>query len=278
LSLSSSSLTFLSLLPPALLFLEKKQSCNPQTPPIFSENHQKIIMVSLTPVVAALLASMPLYASAQTTSLVGTWSSGSNAVQTGPGFANPSNVSFVYPKTAGISYSFNAPDANGAAWYEISRYRFTSNGAQPNCITAVMNWVHGTYVEVDNGSVILTPNGDGYQQIQDPCAAQSNFIENYNITELLAPGFYTYNDVTNGLSLQLFNFDGSKLAPMKQISSTPNMLPTQSLRNVTPAITPVSRRSIDSSNGALPARKVLGDWTLASIAATAVLAFGASVL
>jgi hypothetical protein len=234
-------------------------------------------MVPLTPVLAALLASVPLYANAQLTSLVGTWSSGSNNVQTGSGFANPSNVSFTYPTTAGISYSFAAAGADGKTWYEIARYRFTSNGSQPNCITAVMNWVHGTYAEADNGSIILTPNGDGYQQIQDPCAAVSNFIENYNDTELLVSGWYTYTDTTNGLTVQLYQFDGSPLAPMKQISSTPNMLPTQALRNVTPPTEVVSRRR-KRSNGAQQVRQVLGDWTLASTAATVVLAVGVSVL
>ena len=59
------------------------------------------------------------------TSLVGTWSSGSKAVSTGPvsaiiqnhrnipthasqGFANPTNMSFTYPSVTGISYSLCA--------------------------------------------------------------------------------------------------------------------------------------------------------------------------
>ncbi|KAF5343794.1 hypothetical protein D9757_007130 [Collybiopsis confluens] len=234
-------------------------------------------MVPLTSVVAALLASVPLYANAQLSSLVGTWSSGSNNVQTGRGFANPSNLSFTYPSTTGISYSFATAGTDGQTWYEIARYRFTSNGSHPNCITAVMNWAHGTVAVADNGSLILTPNGDGYQQIQDPCAAVSNFIENYNQTELLVSGYYTYTDTTNGLTLQLYQFDGAPLAPMKQISSTPNMLPTQSLRNVTPATEVVSRRR-KRSNSAQQVRQALGDWKLVSIAATLTLAVAVSVL
>jgi hypothetical protein len=225
-------------------------------------------MVPLTPVVAFLLASVPLYANAQLSELVGTWSSGSKKVQTGSGFANPSNTSFIYPPTAGISYSFTD------TWYEIARYRFTSNGSQPQCITAVMNWVHGTYEQASNGSIVLTPNSDGYQQIQDPCAPQSNFIQNYNDTELI-PSFYTYNDVDNGLTLQLSDFDGSLLAPMTQVFSSPQMLPLQKLRNVT-APTQVETRRRKRSNAA--PRNVLGEWTLASAAATVALAVGSSVL
>jgi len=79
------------------------------------------------PLLALLIVSFP--ALAQVTSpqlLVGTWSSGSKNVVTGPvsvfflilawsrllltrtvakGFAQPANTSFIYPATAGVSYS-----------------------------------------------------------------------------------------------------------------------------------------------------------------------------
>lgn len=99
-----------------------------------------------------------------------------------------------------------------------------------------MNWVHGTYSVNDNGSLTMTPFGDGYQQIQNPCAAVSNFIENYNLTELYTM-WQIFQDPTTGYKLHLFQFDGSPLAPQFQVSTTPNMLPLQSLRNVTPAVT-----------------------------------------
>ncbi|KAG5654323.1 hypothetical protein H0H81_004742 [Sphagnurus paluster] len=104
-------------------------------------------------------------------------------------------------------------------------------GTEPTCITGVIGWVHGTYALNSNGSITMTPLGDGYQQIQDPCAAISNFVENYNITE-----YYTqwriFQDPVTGYKLHLFQFDGAPLAPMFQISTTPNMLPTQLLRNI----------------------------------------------
>lgn len=147
-----------------------------------------------------------------------------------------------------------------------------STGSQPNCITAVMNWVHGTYALQSNGSIVLTPNGDGYQQIQDPCAAVSDFIENYNDTELIPNFWYAYTDSTLGQAIQLYAFDGTPLAPQYVVSATPNMLPTQQLRNVTAATTVLARRG----NGAV--RMIMGDWTLASTAATVVLAVAASML
>ncbi|KAG6902421.1 hypothetical protein C0995_000347 [Termitomyces sp. Mi166 len=194
----------------------------------------------LTPLLCLTIASLAPSAYSQdivydiahnATNIVGTWSSGSKQVLTGPGFANPANQSFAYPKTTGISYSFS-----GDGFYEIARYRFNGNGSEPTCITGVINWVHGTYALNGNGSMTLTPLGDGYQQIQDPCAAVSNFLEDYNQTE-----YYTqwriFQDPVTGYKLHLFQFDGAPLAPQFQISTTPNMLPTTLLRNV-PSATP----------------------------------------
>ncbi|KAG5642420.1 hypothetical protein DXG03_002822, partial [Asterophora parasitica] len=164
------------------------------------------------------------------------------------GFANPANVSFTYPKTTGISYSFT-----GDGFYEIARYRFIGNGTLPTCITGAIGWVHGHYVLNNNGSITMTPLGDGYQQIQDPCAAVSNFIEDYNITETYKQ-WRIFRDPTTGYKLHLFQFDGAPLAPMFQISTTPNMLPTEMLRNI-PAddsngVKKPTRRSVQKRNDA----------------------------
>lgn len=190
----------------------------------------------LTPLLAALLATVVraqdvVYdAEHNATALTGTWSSGSMAVRTGSGFSNPANKSFTYPKTTGVSYSFSDD-----GFYEISRYRFNSNGSEPTCITGVIGWVHGRYALQPNGSLIMTPLGDGYQQIQDPCAAVSNFIEDYNLTELYQ-SWRIFQDITTTppvFKLHLFQFDGAPLAPQFQVSAQPIMLPTRLLRNVT---------------------------------------------
>jgi len=162
------------------------------------------------------------------TVIVGTWSSGSRAVRTGDGFANPANQSFTYPKTTGVSYSFSDD-----GFYEIARYRFNGNGSEPTCITGVIGWVHGTYSLLPNGSIVLKPLGDGYQQIQDPCAAVSNFIESYNYTELYRSWRIFQDPQTLDYKLHLFQFDGSPVAPQFLVSPTPNMLPKTLLRNVT---------------------------------------------
>ncbi|EIW81532.1 hypothetical protein CONPUDRAFT_82418 [Coniophora puteana RWD-64-598 SS2] len=174
------------------------------------------------------------------TTIYGTWASGSKNVITGPSFASPNNVSFHYPATTGMSYSFTTD-----GYYEIARYRMEGNGSAPNCITGVMNWAHGKYTLQPNGSITMTPFGDGYQQIQDACAAVSNFMQDYNDTELYAQWGIS-RDTTLGYILQLYQFDGSPLPPQYQISTSPIMLPTQPLRNVTPPPeTPSRKRSFE---------------------------------
>ena len=106
----------------------------------------------------------------------------------------------------------------------------------PNCITGVLNWHHGQYTFNDNGSLTLNPLSDGYQQVQDPCAAESNFIEQYNHTELYM-GWQIFMDTTDGPKLHLFEADGTPVAPLFQVYSTANMLPTELLRNVSVTIT-----------------------------------------
>jgi len=134
------------------------------------------------------------------------------------------------------------------------QYRFILAGSEPSCITGVMNWVHGTYTLQGNGSITMQPFNDGYQQIQDPCAAVSNFIENYNNTELYQ-SWRIYQDATQGYKLHLFQFDNAPLAPQFQVSTTPNILPTQQLRNLPQNDTNtngVKQRSLEQrSNGAV---------------------------
>lgn len=174
------------------------------------------------------------------TAITGTWSTGSKAVSTGAGFADPANMTFFYPNTTGISFSFS-----DQGFYEISRYRFNGNGSQPTCITGVIGWVHGTYSLNANGSISMTPMGDGFQQVQDPCAAQSNFIELYNQTEYYK-GWRIFQDPSAGPKLHMFQFDGSPLPPMFQLSTTPNMLPTRLLRGGDSSTDSVQRRSEES--------------------------------
>ncbi|KAF8237214.1 hypothetical protein L208DRAFT_1248765 [Tricholoma matsutake] len=203
----------------------------------------------LTPLIGLVLASLaPSVFSQQinfdsshnSTTIIGTWSSGSRGVVTGPGFANPANESFFHPQTTGISYSFSTD-----GYYEIARYRFASNGSKPTCIIGTVIWVHGFYQLDSNGSISMIPI-EGYQQVQDPCAANSKVLQIYNETELYL-SWRIFTDPTQGYKLHLFQFDGTPLAPQFQVSTTPIMLPTQRLRNYTSTVALVNANSaIDS--------------------------------
>jgi hypothetical protein len=115
----------------------------------------------------------------------------------------------------------------------------------------------------------MTPMGDGYQQVQDPCAAVSNFVENYNITEHYTQ-WRIFMDPTYGPKLHLFQYDGSPLAPQFQLSTTPNMLPTQPLRNVTPVTGSLAVSFLGVSNNAPDARR----WTAAVVGAAGLVVLG----
>jgi len=178
-----------------------------------------------------------LYDSAHNvTSLLGTWSSGSGAVETGVGFANPVNFSFTYPATTGISYAFTTDvlSDGSAGYFEEAQYRFTGNGSQPTCIIGVVQWQHGTYETLANGSIVLNPfPTDGRQQVQDMCAAKSNIIQQFNQTTLFQ-SWRIFQDPQLGPKLQIYQYNGAPLAPMYLVAQTPNMLPTTTLTaNVT---------------------------------------------
>ena len=160
-------------------------------------------------------------------SIVGTWSSGSGGVLTGEGFCTPSEYSFKVPSTTGISYSFTAD-----GHYEEATYKFNSNASTPQCIQAVLIWQHGTYtINDDNGIDTIPIAEDGRIQVEDPCAASSNVLTTANITRHFSK-YLTFDDpVKDKPALQLYDFDGSTLAPMYLISQSPNMLPTSSITN-----------------------------------------------
>ncbi|KAI0716229.1 chaperone for protein-folding within the ER, fungal-domain-containing protein [Earliella scabrosa] len=160
------------------------------------------------------------------TSIVRTWSSRSSKVVTAAGFANPAHTTFIYP-----------PVTAQDGFYGLPATRSTPKvPSSPNCITGVLNWHHGQYTLNTNGSITLTPFEDGFQQVQDPCAAETNFIEGYNWTELYR-SWRIFYDPNDGYKLHLSERDGKPVAPLFQVYCTPNMLPTQQLRNVTVTVT-----------------------------------------
>lgn len=123
-----------------------------------------------------------------------------------------------------------------------------------------------------NGSIVMTPNGDGYQQIQDPCGAESNFVENYNITELYQ-SWQIFQDPVDGYKLHLFQFDGSPVNPQFQVSVTPVMLPTTKLRNVT---APVTTAGASTRKRDLEASGSESRWSVGRAMAVGTVLFGAA--
>src|SRR6202035_5557575 len=85
-----------------------------------------------------------------------------------------------------------------------------------------------------------------FQQIQDPCAAQSNFIEPYNQTELYQNWRIFQDPQTLDFKLHLAQFDGALLSPQFLVSPTPNMLPKRLLRNVT--VPPTTQDGLTTQN------------------------------
>jgi len=194
------------------------------SPPLSSATMLSSILALALAVYSA--SAQDLYgADHNTTSIVGTWSSGTQKVVPGVGFADPAQESFTYPKASGVGFSFSDD-----GWYELARFRYSANASHPECIIATVIWAHGTYDLLDNGSIILTPIGDGYQQVQSPCTKDSNFMQEYNITEVFT-NWRIFTDVTFGPKLHLYQFDGSPVAPLFRLSDQPNMLPKQKLRN-----------------------------------------------
>lgn len=137
--------------------------------------------------------------------------------------------------------------------------------------------MHGTYQVLANGSLIMTPFGDGFQQIQDPCAAQSNFIENYNDTELYL-NWQIFLDTSTGYKLHLFQFDGTPVAPQFQISPQPNMLPTQLLRNVTAGFTTQDGFVATGSKSVLSVSNSARTWASLSVSTIVAAVAGTGAL
>ena len=153
-----------------------------------------------------------------------------------------------------------ASSADG--FFEESLYRFTGNGAyrlrparmsgtdqlllgsDPRCVIGVMQWQHGRYELVANGSIVLLPFAeDGRQQVQDPCAAESNVLRQINVTTLFLH-WRIFRDPQGRDKLHLFRFDGAPLNPMIRVSDTPNMLPTRTLTNTTIGAQASRKRSL----------------------------------
>ncbi|CAG7924925.1 unnamed protein product [Penicillium olsonii] len=204
----------------------------------------------------SLLATVAL---ANVNDLVGTWTTKSRQVITGPvgrsiqlgpngtnahqGFYDPLEDRLLEPSLTGISYSFDS-DGN----YESAYYRAISNPADPSCPGGIMQWQHGSYAVYANGSLTLTPIAvDGRQLLSDPCRKDIAEYTRFNTTERFkdfSVGIDKYHDEKR---LQLTRADGSKVHPMFIAYEQPKMLPTKTL-NPTPTGNKV-KRDVQSDTG-----------------------------
>ncbi|KAH9868859.1 hypothetical protein J1614_007934 [Plenodomus biglobosus] len=212
---------------------------------------------------AALLLSgiAVLQVQAQTvptpTDLVGTWNSKANSTQTGPDFYNPVDERFTEPKHPGISYSFSAD-----GHFEEAYYRAIANPQNPKCPKGIIQWQHGSFEKLANGSLVLKPiKVDGRQLYSDPCSFKNSIYTRYNTSEL----FERYEVMTDPYHkiprLNLYKFDGSPIMPLYLAQSPPKMLPTTTLNPLTTATAKpgkVKRGELPSPNDVLFKRTMPG--------------------
>ncbi|KAG0654843.1 Reversal of tor2 lethality [Monosporozyma unispora] len=158
--------------------------------------------------------------------IVGTWSSKSNQVFTGPGFYDPVDELIIEPSLPGISYSFSED-----GWFEEASYQVSGNPRDPTCPTAAITFQHGKYEVYNNGSLILTPiSVDGRQLISDPCNDKgTSTYTRYSQQEVFKSFLVVLDDYHGVYKLLLNQFDGSPMQPLYLAYRPPMMLPTETL-------------------------------------------------
>ncbi|KAL4784093.1 protein rot1 [Aspergillus varians] len=177
--------------------------------------------------VASLLASV--VSAGNAADLVGTWTTKSRKVITGPEFYDVLNDKLIEPSLPGISFSFTAD-----GHFEEAFYRAISNPQKPSCPQGIMQWQHGTYIIDDDGSLHLTPIAvDGRQLHSDPCSSSTGLYTRYNQTEKYSSFTVAVDPYYDSVRLDLNSFDGSPMAPMYLAFQPPEMLPTGSLSAIT---------------------------------------------
>ncbi|KAF2433488.1 hypothetical protein EJ08DRAFT_647185 [Tothia fuscella] len=177
--------------------------------------------------------------------LTGTWSSKGNYTVTGPGFYDPTKDRLNEPLHPGISYSFTVD-----GFYESAYYRAIANPVSPTCPKAIMQWQHGKFQKLANGSLVMAPIvEDGRQLTSDPCNYDNSIYTHYNQSELFERYEYLIDPYHNVPRLNLYRFDGSPLPPLYLVYQPPNMLPTTTLH---PKTTATGRSKLKRSLGILP--------------------------
>jgi hypothetical protein len=189
--------------------------------------------------------------------LVGTWSSKSNAVFTGPDFYDPVDELLIEPALPGISYSFTDD-----GFWEQAVYQVSGNPQDPKCPAGVLQFQHGQFEVLSNGSLVLTPfEVDGRQLVSVPCQSSSATYSRYNQTEFFLNWASYVDDYYGRWRLDLYEFNGAPMAPLYLSYRPPMMLPTETL-NPTASSKPTSvsrkvRRALENRTKTTAVRKNL---------------------
>ncbi|VUG19436.1 DEBR0S5_02740g1_1 [Brettanomyces bruxellensis] len=175
--------------------------------------------------------------------IVGTWTSKSNAVFTGPGFYDPVDELLIEPALTGISYSFTED-----GFFEEALYQVTPNPQNHSCAAAALIFQHGTYEVASSGKLTLTPFAvDGRQLLSEPCSDNGvSTYSRYNQTEIFK-GFSIYVDSYHGrYRLNLVESNGEYMRPLYLAYRPPQMLPTMTLN---PTDSPDSTTVVGTGGG-----------------------------
>ncbi|SNX86787.1 related to ROT1 - molecular chaperone in the endoplasmic reticulum [Melanopsichium pennsylvanicum] len=193
------------------------------------------LFISVTIVVLAAAQSTSRFDSL-IEDLAGTWSTGSGAVRTGPGFWNPRSQQFTVPRSAGHSFSFTKD-----GFWEEALFQWGNDPTYPQCVQATLLWQHGNfYIDALNGTLRMDPFlGDGFQSQWTGCDTTSSATSNNTVAPVAAYNqVYLYNtpavstDSHYGVSsykLEMAQLSGELLNPMWKVLNPPTMLPTEVL-------------------------------------------------
>jgi hypothetical protein len=173
----------------------------------------------------SLISFLSLARADDASSLVGTWSSKSNTVFTGPGFYDPVDELLIEPALPGISYSFTDD-----GYWEEAIYQVSANPQNHSCPTGALTFQHGTYEVLSNGSLVLTPfSVDGRQLVSQPCKDKFSTYSRYNQTELYIEFTVIVDPYHGRYKLTLYQWDGTPTQPLYLAYRPALMLPTETL-------------------------------------------------
>lgn len=174
----------------------------------------------------AVSAQLPKASADDDMTLVGTWSSKSNTVFTGPGFYDPVDELLIEPALPGISYSFTED-----GYFEEATYQVSGNPQNHSCPTAVLVYQHGKYEVLTNGSILMTPiEVDGRQLLSQPCNDGGvSVYSRYSQVELFKEYELLIDPYHGRYRLNLYEWDGTPVQPLYLAYRPPMMLPTETL-------------------------------------------------